>query len=471
MNKKITKKLISCKNKKQFYNVDITDMNNLGNGVARVDGKVVFVKHGITGDSAEIQIIKETSDYCIARIERLTEPSRYRTYGRCPYFRRCGSCVYTEISREYELELKKKTVISELRKNGLYDIEVSDTVSSGSHSGYRNKIQIPIGRDKNGKTITGYYAGHSHEIIPCENCVLHPGIVNEIISFVRSYAECEDWNFLRHIYLRAGEDCTGHKNIMLCIVSEKKPIKIDEFADSVCKKFSQISGVLLNYNTEDTNVILGEKFEIIRGRDYISDCLCGLNFRISPQSFYQVNHDAAESAYRIIAEKINLLPGERLLDLYCGIGTIGLTVASQTEGTYLTGIEIVPEAVKNAEYNAATNGFTVCGSEDLYSCKPNGSPRAAFICGSADNIPHGVYDAVIIDPPRKGCSAALIEKLAELSERGCKRIAYMSCNPATLARDLVLFRERGLAVDGAVIPLDMFPGTGHVECIVLIKRR
>lgn len=149
---------------------------------------------------------------------------------------------------------------------------------------------------------------------------------------MRGYADREDWKFIRHIYLRTGKDCAGNQNIMLCLVTEKKPVKIDEFAESVCEKFSQISGVILNYNTKDTNVILGDNFEVIRGRDYINDCLCGLNFRISPQSFYQVNHDAAESAYRIIAEKINLLPGERLLDLYCGIGTIGLTVASQTMG-------------------------------------------------------------------------------------------------------------------------------------------
>ena len=471
MNKKITKNLTDCKNKNHFYNVDIMDMNNLGNGVARIDGKVVFVKHGVSGDSAEIQIIKETSDYCIARIERLTAPSEHRTDGRCPHFKRCGSCVYTEISREFELELKRNTVISELRKNGLYDIEVSDTVSAGSYNGYRNKIQIPVGRDKNGKTVTGYYAGHSHEIIPCEYCALQSDTANEIISFVRGYADREDWKFIRHIYLRTGKDCAGNQNIMLCLVTEKKPVKIDESAESVCEKFSQISGVILNYNTKDTNVILGDNFEVIRGRDYINDCLCGLNFRISPQSFYQVNHDAAESAYRIIAEKINLLPGERLLDLYCGIGTIGLTVASQTDGIYLTGIEIVSEAVKNAEYNASSNGFTVCSTEDLYSCAPNGSSRAAFVCGNADNIPDERYDAVIIDPPRKGCSASLIEKLSELSQKGCKRIVYMSCNPATLARDLVLLREKGINTDGAVIPIDMFPGTGHVETICCLTKK
>ena len=160
-----------------------------------------------------------------------------------------------------------------------------------------------------------------------------------------------------------------------------------------------------------------------------------------------------------------------MLDLYCGIGTIGLTVASQTDGIYLTGIEIVSEAVKNAEYNASSNGFTVCSTEDLYSCAPNGSSRAAFVCGNADNIPDERYDAVIIDPPRKGCSASLIEKLSELSQKGCKRIVYMSCNPATLARDLVLLREKGIYTDGAVIPVDMFPGTGHVEMVVLLSRK
>lgn len=464
---------MSCKNKKQSYNIDITDMNNLGNGITRIDGKVVFVKHGVYGDSAEIQIIKETSDYCIARIEKLTAPSKYRTDSRCLFSKRCGSCVYTEISREFELELKKKTVINELRKNGLNDIEVLDTVRAGGHKGYRNKIQLPVGKDRNGKTITGYYAGHSHEIISCNSCALQPDIANEIVSFVRSYSDREDWSAstLRHIYLRLGTDCNGVQNIMLCLVAGRKPVKIDEFADDICEKFPQISGILLNYNTEETNVILGDRFETIRGRDYIYDCLCGLNFKISPQSFYQVNHDAAESAYRIIAEKINLLPGESLLDLYCGIGTIGLTVASQTKGVYLTGIEIVPEAVQNAEYNAAANGFDVCSADSLYSCRPDVSSRAAFICGSADNIPDEIYDAAIIDPPRKGCSADLIDKLAELSEKGCKRIVYMSCNPATLARDLVLLRERGITAEGAVTPVDMFPGTGHVECIVLLKNR
>ncbi len=231
---------------------------------------------------------------------------------------------------------------------------------------------------------------------------------------------------------------------------------------------------MLNYNAEDTNVILGKRYETLAGEADIVDCICGLDFRISPTSFYQVNRDAAELAYKIIAEKAALKPGDRLLDLYCGIGTIGLCTASMCSGISLTGIEIVPEAVENAKMNAASNGFNVTTLSDIENGergREGDISKAAFACMDAKDIGIGIYDVIIVDPPRKGCSEELIEKIDEFSRGGAERIVYMSCNPATLARDAALLYKKGFVIDGDAVPIDMFPRTGHVETVAVFSKK
>lgn len=454
--------------------VEITDMNNLGHGIARCGGKVVFVQHGVDGDKADIQIIKHTAGYDIARIERLTEPSRHRAEDICAASRRCGGCVYSGITYGHELELKRRTVESEFRKAGLFDVTVSAAVSAGKCVGYRNKIQLPVGRDKNGKTVMGYYAKRSHDIVPCTDCGLSSPHMDGIAGYVRGYIERAGWTEVRHLYMRCGTDSSGAVRVSVCLVVRSRPDGAEAFAAALIARFPQVSGVLLNYNAEDTNVILGKRFETVCGEADIVDCICGLDFRISPASFYQVNREAAELAYKIIAGKAALRPGDRLLDLYCGIGTIGLCTASMCGVISLTGIEIVPEAVENARFNAAANGFAITALSDIEDGergKCGDTSRAAFACMDAKDIESGIYDVIIVDPPRKGCSAELIEKLDELSRGGAKRIVYMSCNPSTLARDAALLYKKGFVIDGDAVPIDMFPRTGHIETVCLLTRR
>lgn len=446
-------------------------MNNLGFGVARDNGKVVFVQHGIDGDTARVKIIKCTSGYDVARIEELLVPSPHRAESNCAVSGRCGGCIYRGITREHELELKKKTVESAFRRAGLSDVRIGEVQSTEAATGYRNKLQLPVGVSKDGRTVMGYYAAHSHDIIPCENCLLHPDEMNKIASFVREYIAEANWSAVRHLYMRSGTKPDGENNITVCLIVRKRPNGIEAFADRLTAEFPAVSGVLLNYNPEDTNVILGDRFELISGVDYTCDRLCGIDFRISPASFYQVNHDAAELAYRLIAEKAELSPGDRLLDLYCGIGTIGLCTAAQVDGVSLTGIEIIPSAVENARENAARGGFTVVSPEEIkMPAKDASEKRACFICGDAGDAGAGDYDVIIVDPPRKGCSAELIDKLAEFMRGGASRLVYMSCNPSTLARDVGMLLERGLKINGDVTTIDMFPGTGHVEAIICFNK-
>ena len=461
-----------CNN--ETVSVEITDMNNLGHGIARCGGKVMFVQHGVDGDKADVQIIKHTSGYDIARIERLTEPSQYRAPDSCAASRICGGCVYSGITYEHELELKRRIVESEFRKAGLSDVSVSATVSAGKCTGYRNKIQLPVGRDKNGKTVMGYYAKRSHDIIPCTGCGLSSPHVSGIDEYVRLYIESAGWAEVRHLYMRCGTDSSGTVRVSVCLVVRSRPDGAEAFARELTERFPQVRGVLLNYNAEDTNVILGKRYETLTGEADIVDCICGLDFRISPASFYQVNRDAAELAYKIIAEKAALKPGDRLLDLYCGIGTIGLCTASMCSGISLTGIEIVPEAVENAKMNAAANGFTTATLSDIENGergKEGYISKAAFACMDAKDIGIGIYDVIIVDPPRKGCSEELIEKLDEFSRGGAERIVYMSCNPATLARDAALLYKKGFVIDGDAVPIDMFPRTGHVETVAVFSKK
>lgn len=445
---------------------EITDMSNLGFGIAHADGKTLFIQHGVDGDTVEAKVIKECSDYDVARIERIISPSPFREEHPCPVSGRCGGCTYVGITREHELELKRRTVGSTMRKAGLGGLNVAPVLAAPERYGYRNKLQLPIAVGKDGKAIMGYYAPRSHEIIPCTDCLLQSPVMSGIATWLCEQIGRRGITGARHLFMRSGTDSRGEVSLAVCLVSESRPKEIEKLADELLSSFPSVTGFLLNYNTADTNVILGERYELIRGTEYVTDCLCGVDFRISPASFYQVNRGGAELAYRHIAELAGIRSGDRVLDLYCGIGSIGLSVTSGINDVSLTGIEIVPAAVENAVYNAERAGFRVLEREELASASGR---RAAYICGDAGNAEPGDYDVIIVDPPRKGCSPELIERLAELAQ-SARALVYMSCNPQTLARDLSLLRDRGITVRGDITPIDMFPGTGHVECIVLMSK-
>lgn len=477
--------------------VEITDISNLGYGIARDGGKVLFVQHGVDGDIAKVKVIKECASYDVARIEELVRPSTYREPHPCPVSRRCGGCTYVGITREHELELKRGTVESAMRRAGL-DLSVAEVLAARDRRGYRNKLQLPVSLS-DGKAVMGYYAPRSHEIIPCTDCLLQHPAMSGIAEWMREQIERLGISEARHLYMRCGVSGAGVQSLAVCLVVRSRPAAAKQLGDALRGRFPQVSGFLLNYNSADTNVILGDRYELICGSEYVTDCLCGVDFRISPASFYQVNHDGAELAYRKISELADLRAGDRVLDLYCGIGTIGLSVTAGLSDVSLTGIEIVHAAVENARFNAGNAGFVL--SDEMHSgaaqsddgsnrssatddsaatandipngnadgcsapAQPRGNGRLArYICGDAGDAEPGQYDVIIVDPPRAGCSPSLIDRLAELAV-SARSLVYMSCNPQTLARDLAMLKERGITVCGELIPIDMFPGTGHVECI------
>ena len=449
--------------KDQILELEITDLNNLGNGVGRYGGQVVFVRGAVSGDKVRAKVIKVNKSFAVARLIEIVEPSRDRmSESFCFAPLSCGGCVYRHITYGRELELKQGYVKAAFLKAGLPDVNVLPVLSTGRVRGYRNKGQYPVAKGKNG-IYAGFYAAKTHNITQAEDCAIQNSKFSEILRFVCEFADRNDWSvydeesgngLLRHIYLRIGEK-SGE--IMLCLVvnGDKLP-RERELVEKIAEKFPDVVSVMINENKESTNVVLGERYRRLYGKDGIEDELCGLRFFISPDSFYQINRDGAELLYGKAAELAELHGGEVLMDLYCGTGTIGLSMAKSAKR--LCGIEIVEGAVECAKENAARNGIE----------------NASFICADAGDkevilaAAGGVRpDVVVIDPPRKGSTKELVDCLAEL---GVPRVVYVSCGPDTLARDCAWFREQGYSI-GDVHPVDMFPRTGHVESVVCITRR
>ncbi len=430
-------------NKNDIISVKVTDMNYEGLGVTKVDRAVVFIQGGVTGDTLEVKIIKAAKNYYVARIEKIVEVSPYRAEPDCPYFKRCGGCTYRHISYEYENELKKCRVKNEFSRAGLGDVNVLDVISL-SREGYRNKLQCPVGSD--GKL--GFYASRTHDIIPIDSCILQEEILVPVYSYLKDEFSGRRIPSLKHIYLRCGAETN---EIMVCFVSSEPTFKGDtELAQDIIKKFPSVKSVILNHNPKETNVVLGHSCRTLAGADTIKDRLLGLELEIHPLSFYQVNHDCTELLYRTAAEMADVRPDETLLDLYCGIGSVGLCINAITPAKRLIGVEIIPEAVENAKKNAESNGVT----------------NAEFICSPAEKATLPMADIIVVDPPRKGCAPEL---LRDIADSGCDRVLYISCSPDTLARDCKLFSELGFSV-GDARPVNMFPGTEHVETVVLLSR-
>ncbi len=451
--------------KNTLHTVEITDMNFLGFGVTHIDGIAVFVAGAVTGDEAEVKIIKAAKTYAVARLERLLKRSDKRTHDSCPVASACGGCAFREIDYAYEKELKENSVKQSFIKQGMRDITVMPLTSAGRLSHYRNKGQYPV-RKVGGEVIIGFFAAKSHRVLSCLDCDLQneafAPILEEIRAFLTEknisiYDEESGRGLVRHIYLRIGEK-TGE--IMLCIVINGDSIPFEsEFAERISEKFHDIKSLYVNSNLKDTNVVLGDKYRLIFGREYIEDILCGVRLRITPASFYQVNRDAAEMLYEKAAELADFKGDELLLDLYCGIGSIGLSMAESVKK--LIGIEVVPSAIECAKENARINGIE----------------NASFYCGDAadaEKLLDGARaaegdflpDTVILDPPRKGCAEEL---LAFLTRLGVKKIVYISCNSETLARDAKFLTENGYKMS-EVYPFDLFSRTGHCECVTKFEK-
>ncbi len=452
--------------KNEIVRLEIEDLNNLGFGVAHVEGKVVFVSGAVTGDVVEVQVIKVNTSYAVAIVKKLLVSSSLRTEGRCPY-PACTACAYKNIEYAHELKTKQENVRTAFRKAGLAQIEVLPVASTMQTEGYRNKAQYPIGRDAKENYVFGFYAPKSHTVKEAASCPLQPKIFAEILDLLRVFFREHDLSvydektgkgLLRHVYLRRA-DTSGE--ILLTLVINGRSLPCEEaLVSRVRAAFPAVVGILLNENREDTNVILSDAYRTLFGQNYMTDELCGVRLKIAPSAFYQVNHDGAELLYSEAKKLAGLKNTDLLLDLYCGTGAIGLSMASEVRE--LIGIEIVPSAVECAKQNAAASGiknasFFVGDAADTEKFLAQAEKkRGEKICP----------DVVILDPPRKGCDAKLLSFVASLSPRA---IVYVSCNPDTLARDVAILAPLGYTTD-RVQPVDMFPATGHVESVVSLTR-
>ncbi len=448
--------------KNEVYETEIIDYTTEGAGVGKINGMAVFVPSTAIGDKADVKLLKVAKNYAYGKIETLHTPSPHRQTVDCPIFDQCGGCTFRHIDYASELAFKQKRVRDTLtRIGGLAADLVQPIVGAAQCDGYRNKAQLPITMDKNGQAVVGFFAPRSHRVIPLTHCHLQMPVFNEALRVFLSWAnryhvmpydETTHSGILRHLYLRYAEKTD---QLMVCVVANAHQLRKDkQLVEMLQQALPCLTTVVLNVNTEKTNVITGKTCHTLYGQGYITDELCGLHFRLSPLSFYQINRTQAEVLYTLAAECADLQPHETLLDLYCGTGTIGLTMAEKV--ARLIGVEIIPQAVEDARRNAAENHIT----------------KAEFICADASAAAaqlqtRGIRpDCVVLDPPRKGCDSALITAVAKMAPQ---RVVYVSCDPATLARDIRVFADHGYTVKKAV-PVDMFPRTTHVECVVLMTK-
>ncbi len=444
--------------KNQEIEIEIESISSEGSGVGHYDGMVVFVANAAKGDRLKVHLIKVKKQYAIGKITKILTPSTDRIEIDCPHFQTCGGCAYRHINYEAELEAKKNEVEQAFLRLAHIDIK-AESVCGGETSRYRNKGQYPVGFDNDIKI--GFYAQRSHRITDCKDCLLQPEEFSELTEIFRNwikkngisvYDEETGRGFLRHIYLRKA---TATDEIMVCAVINGDSVPaLGELTDEL-KKAKKVSTFVLNINKKKTNVILGDKSVNVFGDGYITDILCGNKIRISPMSFYQVNSRQTEKLYKKAAEYADLQSGDTLVDMYCGAGTIGLSMAAKAGK--VIGIEIVPQAVEDAKANAEANGIE----------------NAEFYCSDASAAASilkekGIKPAcIVLDPPRKGCDPSLIQTVSEM-EAG--KIVYVSCNPATLARDCVLFKELGYTTEKMSV-FDLFPRTTHVETVVLMTKK
>ena len=453
-------------NKNDIIPLTIDGITDLGFGVGRHEGMVVFVADTVPGDRCRVRIIKVNSSYLVGRLEELISPSDERTEGRCRSSL-CKSCAYRGISYEREAKIKEEAVRHAFSTPALSSVQVGDIITSPAESRYRNKAQYPVAC-VGGHIVAGFYAPKSHRVTPVEDCPLAPEIFGRIVGRVLSFANENGYTaynegtgegLLRHIYLRGGE-IGGEVLLTLVVNGDRLPCEA-QLVDTLCKEFPELVGILINENTESTNVVLGDKFRTIFGRDYIYDTLAGVRLKITAPSFYQVNRACAEILYAKARELAAPTKDDVLLDLYCGAGSIGLSMARDVRE--LIGIEIIDSAVRCAEENAEENGIT---NAKFYTGDAADTER--LLENAERSLGRAIKpDIIVLDPPRGGCDERLLRFVASLSP---KRIVYVSCNPKTLARDAEILLQLGFDC-GTVTPVDMFPLTGHVESLVCLQRQ
>ena len=440
--------------KNEVYEVEITGMTDEGNGVGRVDTMAVFVPYTIVGERVRILIVKVLKHYAFGKLLDVIKPSIHRRKAECPYFYQCGGCQLWHMDMETELAYKRQKVTDCLTRLGKLDIEAEEVVNSPEELRYRNKAQFPVTAEG-----IGFYRRNSHTVIPMEDCLIQ-GEWNRAINRavaewmekfqIPAYDEAKHTGLVRHIYTRNGDG-----GILVTLVTAKAELpQKQELIDRLLGLKLPICGIVQNINPKPTNVVLGFENKTLWGEGHLIASIGKVKFQISPLSFYQVNPGATLKLYQLAKDFAGLTGEETLWDLYCGIGTIGLFMADKAKK--VIGVEIVPAAVENAKENAKLNGIS----------------HAEYYCGKAEDLApelvkqSGKPDVVILDPPRKGCEEKLLQTVAEVAP---KRIVYVSCKPSTLARDLKYLTEHGYTV-GRVVPVNMFPKTEHIECVVRLCR-
>ena len=451
--------------KNQILTLRIERLSSDGSGVAHSpDGETVFVPGAAPGDEADVRIVKDCKRYAFGILDHLRTPSPDRIPVDCAVAGPCGGCSLRHLDYTAELRAKQENVTDAFRRIGGLDVPVLDICPSPEVDRYRNKVQFPVGLDKNGNPCIGFYAGRTHRIVPCPDCKLQPGVLNDIGNAlcrffaengIQPYNEETGRGLVRHIFLRRG----AHSGqIMVCLVCTRPNFP---HADALCtclrEQFADIATILLNVNSKNTNVILGTETHTLYGPGYIEDTLCGVPVQLGPLSFYQVNTLAAERLYGIAAQYAQLTPDDLLLDLYCGMGTIGLSMVDHCRE--LVGVEIVPEAIESAKANAARMGDAVAAKSRFF-CADAGQAATRLAA-------EGLHpDVVMLDPPRKGCDEATLSAVVRMAPR---RVVYVSCNPSTAARDAAWLEQNGYHAE-KVQPVDLFPRTKHCETVVLLSK-
>ena len=447
-------------NKNQIFTAEITGCTSQGLGVARFEDRAVFVKGAIPGEVCEIKLIKITKTAVYGRLERVLTPSAHRVEPVCPHFGRCGGCDFMHMDYALETQLKGQRIADALRRIGGVDVEPLSILPAPTAEGYRNKAQFPVAM-AGGRPAAGFFRARTHQLIPVTHCHIQPpeaGRVAEAVIrwmeryHILPYDEAAHRGYVRHIFVRKAA-VTGA--IMVCIVSNSDRLpKGGQLVDLLRQAVPAVTTVIHNVNTRPGNVILGDTYHTFYGEGYIEDVLCGLTFRLSPASFYQVNHHQAQVLYERAIALADLHGTETVLDLYCGTGTITLAMA-RSAGTVI-GVEVVPQAIEDAKENAVRNGI----ENARFFCADAGQAAAQLAA-------EGIRPEVItVDPPRKGLSPEVIGAMADMAPR---RIVYVSCDPATLARDVKLLAEKGYQLRHAEA-VDLFPRTKHVETVALLSQ-
>ena len=453
--------------KNDLFSLKITDMGVDGEGIGKYDGMTFFVKDALIGDEIRARATKLKKHYGYARVEEIITSSPYRVEPQCPLHRRCGGCQIQALSYEEQLAFKENKVRSNLQRIGGFSKEELEQVClpivGMEHPfRYRNKAQFPFGRDKDGRIIAGFYAGRTHHIVEAEDCLLgveENAVILDIIKKIMEeyqiapYDEETHKGLIRHALIRKG---FANGELMVCLVINGKKLPHADIFVERLKEVPGMTSISYNINQEKTNVILGSELVNLYGPGYITDKIGNVSYQISPLSFYQVNPVQTEKLYGTALEYAGLTGGETVWDLYCGIGTISLFLAQKAKKVY--GVEIVPPAIEDARRNAALNGME----------------NVEFFVGKAEEVlpreyeKNQVYaDVIVVDPPRKGCDSVCLDTIVRMQP---KRVVYVSCDSATLARDVKYLDERGYAVE-RVRCCDMFGMSGHVETVALLTKK